>query len=158
MIGTNVSFAQNLSPIEKITKDPKMDSALVEIYNSNLSGSGIPASVNPDFIEGNKVRVVIEFYTDNYTMLDNLEIKVETTHENTVQALVPIQNLEVIASNANVKFVRLPYQGDGGPVLAPEIIPEENSSPFYLSLFLLFVPIIAIVIIWRLRKKPDLTT
>ena len=156
MIGTNVSFAQNLSPLEKITKDPKMDSILAEIYSSNLSGSGIPSSVNPDLIDGNKIRVVIEFNTNDYAIPDNLGIEVETTYENMVQALVPIQNLEAIANNANVKFVRLPYQGDNGAILQPEITPEENPSPFNLSLFLLIIPIIAILIIWRIRKKSNL--
>ena len=143
-------FAQDISPQEKTTEKipTKMDSMLDEIYNSNLSGSGIPSSVNPDsIVNGNKIRVVIEFNTNNYTIPDNLGIEVETTYENMVQALVPIGNLEELANNVDVKFVRMPYQADGGPE-----IPPKNPTPLNPLLFLIAIPIIALII-WKIRKN-----
>ena len=142
-------FAQDISPQEKTTEKipTKMDSTLAEVYNSNQSGNGIPSSANPDFIvNGNKIRVVIEFNTE-YTIPDNLGIEVETTYENMVQALVPIGNLEELANNVDVKFIRMPYQADGGPE-----IPPENPTTLNPLLFLIAIPIIALII-WKIRKN-----
>lgn len=150
IVGTNVIFAQDITPQEKTTKtiQTKMDSALAEVYNSNLSGIGIPSSVNPDFIiNGNKIRVIIEFYSNDYVVPNNLGIEVETTYENMVQALVPIGNLEALANNDDVKFVRMPYQaGDGLET------PSENPTPLNPLLFLIAIPIIALII-WKIRKN-----
>jgi hypothetical protein len=127
IIGTNGVFAQDILPQEKTTKTvpTKMDSALDEVSKSNQSGSGIPSSINPDsIVNGNKIRVVIEFNTNNYTIPDNLGIEVETTYENMVQALVPIGNLEELANNADVRFIRMSY----GPVSDQDILPQEKTT------------------------------
>jgi hypothetical protein len=169
VISINDVFAQDISDSqEKTTKTvtTKMDSTLVEVYNSNLSDSGIPSSVNTDsIVDGNKIRVVIEFNTNNYTVPDNLGIEVETTYENMVQALIPIENLEQLANSTDVKFVRMSYQADNDSEI-PQAdndseIPQadndselssENSTHFNSLLFLLVIPII-ILIIWKIRKN-----
>jgi hypothetical protein len=153
IIGTNVVFAQDISPQEKTTKTvpTKMDSTLAEVYNSNQSGSGIPSSVNPDsIVNGNKIRVVIEFNTNNYTIPDNLGIEVETTYENMVQALVPIENLEELANNVDVRFVRMSYGPVNEPILLP---PNEKDSGINIWFFLLIIPIVIILLVLRRKNS-----
>ena len=145
-------YAQDLSPSQKITKDSKMDSVLTQIYNSNQQGAGIPSSINPNvIIDETKIQIVIEFHSNQYTIPDNLGIQVESTYENMVQVVMPIANLEQLANQDDVKFLRLPNFADNKPIIPdsePEILKDVPSNLF----FLIIIPIVIILIIWRIRR------
>jgi len=171
LASSQIAAAQDLDTSYSVTKkSQKMDSSLAELYDLHSQGQSIPASfqISPD---GEKVKVVIELNNVEVGIPQNLGIEVETSYENMFQALVPIQNLESIASDENVKFIRMPIemtltaQQTGSEILSPiqpseseTISPiqqseNENAADNFNFIYLVIIPVIVLPIIFYKIKK-----
>ena len=105
-----ITEAQDLPPSDYSPKKfQKMDSSLVELYELKSQGKALPVSALIS-TDGEKVKVVIELTDPGLGIPQNLGIEIETSYENLIQAMVPITNLQKIASDKNVKFIRLPSE------------------------------------------------
>ena len=105
-----ITEAQDLPPSDYSPKKfQKMDSSLAELYELKSQGQALPASTLIS-TDGEKVKVVIELTDSSVGIPQNLGIEIETSYENLIQAMVPITNLQKIASDKNVKFIRLPSE------------------------------------------------
>jgi len=171
LASSQIAAAQDLDTSYSATKESqKMDSSLAELYDLHSQGQSIPASfqISPD---GEKVKVVIELNNVEVGIPQNLGIEVETSYENMFQALVPIQNLESIASDENVKFIRMPIEmtltapQTGSEIVSPiqpseseTISPiqpseNENASDNFNFIYLVIIPVIVLPIIFYKIKK-----
>ena len=113
MVCVPAAFAQDLPPPEQAGKDkhPNMDSRLAGLYESAAAGGGaVPASTTAMQLssDGQRVQVVLVMVSAGAPVPGGLGIEVETLYEDMVQATVPVMNLEKIASDENVRLVKIP--------------------------------------------------
>jgi len=74
---------------------------------------------------------------------------VETSHEISIQALVPISNLETVSSLDQVKFVRAPIVG----VADQTILESETEDYLSLLAFLVIIPAAVIAIFYYKKRR-----
>ena len=110
MLGVPAAYAQEMPPAEQAEKEYRnMDSRLADLHDAAAAGDVSRAfDALPLSSGGQRVQVVLEMAGTGVPVPPGLGIEVETTYENLVQATVPVRNLEAIASDENVGFVRLP--------------------------------------------------
>jgi len=152
MVMTPFAFAQNLDMESEQTKQfTKMDSTLGQLTEKYQNNENVAEFIlNSGIVSSNdSIRVIIELVDSTSDIPTNLGIQVETTYENFVQAMVPIQNLQAIASDENVKFVSLPTK----PVPADSGISINDSDFSYSLIYLLIIPAIIIPVYYLKRKK-----
>ena len=151
-VSANLAFAQDLPSMElPDRKIQKMDSSLATLYEIYQQGGNTSAYIASQgiFDQGDNVRVVIELSSKTSTLPQNLGINVETSYETSIQAMVPISNLETISSLDVVKFVRAPIIG-----VASQTI-QESETQDYLSLlaFLAIIPAAVIAIFYYKKRR-----
>jgi len=144
--------AQDLSSIETTRSSiPKLDSSLGSLYELYQQEGNISefAASSGLFEQGNNVRVIIELSSITSTLPQNLGINIETSYETSIQAMVPIANLETISSLDEVKFVRAPIE----PVADQTVtVPQAEYNLYYLA-FLIIIPAILIPIVYFKKKR-----
>jgi len=144
--------AQDLSSIETTRSNiPKLDSSLGSLYELYQQEGNITefAASSGLFEQGNNVRVIIELSSATSTLPQNLGINVETSYETSIQAMVPISNLETISSLDEVKFVRAPIIG-----VADQTIQEsETQDDLSLLAFLAIIPAAVIAIVYYKKRR-----
>jgi len=152
MFSLQLANAQDLSSIEtKRSSIPKLDSSLASLYEMYQQEGNITefAASSGLFEQGNNVRVIIELSSATSTLPQNLGINVETTYESSIQAMVPISNLETISSLDEVKFVRAPIIG-----VADQTIQEsETQDDLSLLAFLAIIPAAVIAIVYYKKRR-----
>jgi len=151
-VSANSAFAQDLSPMElPDRKIQKMDSSLATLYEIYQQGGNTSAYVASQgiFEQGNNVRVVIELSSKMSTLPQNLGINIETSYETSIQALVPISNLETVSSLDQVKFVRAPIVG----VADQTILESETEDYLSLLAFLVIIPAAVIAIFYYKKRR-----
>jgi hypothetical protein len=107
---------------------PKLDYALNQLilaYESGgIDGAAAFARQHGIQVTDNKTRVIIEAQPTKQgevtDITESLGGDVEASHENLIQALVPITQLKALADNASVKLVRLPFEA------TPPAIPNNK--------------------------------
>jgi len=148
--------AQDLSSIETTRSGiPKLDSSLASLYELYQQEGNIIefAASSGLFNQGNNVRVIIELSSATSTLPQNLGINVETSYETSIQAMVPISNLESISSLDEVKFVRAPII-----VVVDQTIQEsETQDDLSLLAFLAIIPAAVIAIVYYKKRRWDET-
>ena len=113
VIMTMPAFAEEMPPFESVeNKYPSMDSELAILYKDQLAGNQLARLDTTSGHESREVRVVLEMVDAGAPVPQSLGIKVEITYKNLVQAMVPVSNLEAIASDENVGFVRMPFMAE----------------------------------------------
>lgn len=128
-----------------------MDSSLASLYELYQQGGNISefAASRGLFEQGNNVRVIIELSSSTSTLPQNLGINVETSYESSIQAMVPISNLESVSSLDEVKFLRAPIK----PVATQTISDSEVQNNFsYLALLVLIPAGIIAAFYYRKRR------
>ncbi len=176
------SHAQDLDPLlSELATSPKnpanLESGLADLYDAALVGNDVSilaAGIDLSGQDNQMVQVVIEMISADAPLPSNLGIHVETTYENLVQATVPVLNLEAIASDENVKFVRTPFKPV--PAFNPVVSMPPLEGPAAVDIntgdtttiitdastdnsnmtYLLLIPIVILptmVILFMVRKK-----
>ena len=143
-LATPTYFADGAS--EKAEKKyPKLDSGLQQLYEEEAA-EGLHSPVTASDASGQdaqRVKVVLKMVSIDAPIPQDLGIEVELTHEDLVQATVPILNLPQIASDENVKYITLPSR----PTLAT-VQPVLEHAPGESDLiYLLMVPAVAASVI-----------
>ena len=128
-----------------------MDSSLATLYEIYQQGDNTSAYVASQgiFEQGNNVRVVIELSSKMSTLPQNLGINIETSYETSIQAMVPISNLETVSSLDQVKFVRAPIVG----VADQTILESETEDYLSLLAFLVIIPAAVIAIFYYKKRR-----
>jgi len=143
--------AQDLSPSQLARSgSQKLDSSLASLYELYQQGGNITEFVTSRglFELGDSVRVIIELSSSTSTLPQNLGIDVETSYESSIQAMIPISNLESISSLDEVKFLRAPIK----PV-ATQTIPDSEGQNNLSYLALLAIIPAGIIAAFYYRKR-----
>ena len=95
--------------------NPKLDSQLNQLIRAEMQGEALSfAEQHGIELVGGNVRVIVECIAaqlDGATgaVLD-AGAKLEASHDNLLQVVVPISSLETLAGTACIRFIRLPQQ------------------------------------------------
>lgn len=135
-------------------KFQKMDSTLAQLYDRYLKGEDLVEYLTAHGIykEGERVRIVIELASEASEIPTGLDIMVETSYKNLVQAMVPIRNFQKISLDENVKFLSLPIEEVPDEAEISTLAEESSISISPLFLFLI-VPAVIIPLFYFRRKS-----
>jgi len=153
--------AQDLPPLNLPEQNlQKMDSTLAQLYQIYQEDGDINSFIQKHRIyeENGNVRVILEVLDNDLTIKD---IFVEKSIDSLVQALVPIEKLEEISMNENVRFLRIPipisiYEPDA-PIddnTEISVVDSELEKNFwYLLLVFPAIAVIVSIVVFVKRRK-----
>ncbi len=104
----------NLPPLDLPDKGhPKLDSQLNRLVNAERNGEAASFAEQSDIgLFNGSVRVIIECVPGQLEAATeaatNAGARVETSHDNLLQVVVPITSLSTLADAASIRFIRLP--------------------------------------------------
>ena len=104
----------DLPPLELPDKgNPKLDSQLNQLIQAATKGEAVSFAEQHDIeLMDGKVRVIIECLPGQFEAATKAATeagaKVETSHDDLLQVLMPITNLTTLADTASIRFIRLP--------------------------------------------------
>ena len=154
------AHAEDLSHLEDYVKsDTKMSGELEDLYHQYSQNAGISVddAVSGMAGEDQMVFVVIEFYSEQYSVPEGLGIEVTNMGIDSVDALVPIVNMRQLADHPDVRHVGIPYGPiplDADDTVAPMADePDVFLLLHYLVLVVVLVSIaVSLVAVWRAKK------
>ncbi len=133
-----ITHAQDLQPVEKDEKRYlNMDSFLEKIYRDEIAQNPTATS-NTQGQENKRIQIIIVMVSEDAPIPQGLGIEVEITHNELVQATVPIRNLGAIAADENVKLIKMPARAT--PTMAETT--SDSTEKAITTDYIFLIPIV----------------